>query len=301
MKTLISVIRRYPVTASVVCSFLTACLSAMVVTDAIAYYVVASPPDLISYVLFAGMMLIVCAGVFWINKKLMALTLMITMVLGVEPIKSQEPLPLVIIGGVVILGLGGIIGCRAYRKCERISKTKTNSWPEEMQFQAAASPGEYGANFSWVEEGFCYAERATPIVPVATEIRIVVHSTSNATVTVTAKAGHQHVQSWTEFMEELEGHGLPSVNGESSSWARNRHPVPAENVPITFDFETRTATIGAGGVLVTVERSADLRQWAPLLKVNVEEGSDPLSVEDATDIGAQFYRVTLTASHEGAQ
>lgn len=293
MKTLITVIRRYPVTACVVCSFLTAALSVIVVPD-----VIASPPDLISYMLFAGMLLIVCAGGLWINRKLMALTLMITMVLGVGPLKSQEPLPLVIIGGVVIIGLGGIIGCRAYRKCERISKSRTNSWPEEMQFQAAASPGEYGANFSWIDEGFCYAERATPKVPVATEIRIAVHSTSNATVTVTAKAGHQHVQSWHEFMDELEGHGLSSVHGESSSWARNRHPVPAENVPITFDFNTRTATIGSGGVLVTVERSADLHQWSTLLKVNVEEGSEPLSVEDATDTGAQFYRVVLTGSHD---
>lgn len=301
MKTLITVIRRYPVTACVVCSFLTAFLSAIVVTDAIGYSVAAAPPDLISYMFFAGMMLVVGAGVFWINRKLMAIMLTLVMLFNSEPLKSQEPLPLVIIGGVVIIGLGGIIGCRAYRKCERISKSRTNSWPEEMQFQAAASPGEYGANFSWVNEGYCYAERATPITPVATDIRIVVHSTSNATVTVTAKAGHQHVQSWHEFMEELEGHGLPSVHGESSSWARNRHPVPAENVPITFDFETRTATIGAGGVLVTVERSADLRQWSTLLKVNVEEGSDPLSVEDATDTGAQFYRVTLTASHGVAQ
>lgn len=198
------------------------------------------------------------------------------------------------LGGLVILvGVGlGFVSCRAIKACRKVAASKTNLPPDELQFQVAGV-GEVGAAFFWPETDPCYAERLAPVAPTVFALTIAVESVSNATVTATASTGFEFVQSWESFQEELARHGLAATTGHTnfSSFERNLQPCSAEQVPIAFNFATRTATIGRGGVLVAVERSANLREWETVLRVEVEPGGLPLLVEDTSE-GACFYRVT---------
>lgn len=207
--------------------------------------------------------------------------------------KFEPAAPLVIGGIVVIVAAGlGFVGCKAVKRCNKIAKGREHQLTNESPFRVAGEAGEYGAFFAWSEPGYCAAERLVPVAPTVFTLTISVQSASNATVTCTASTGHEFVQSWESFTEELAGHGLAVTAGlNHSSYERNRHPVHAEQVPIAFNFATRTATVGRGDVLVTVERSTDLREWNALCALNVEAGSVPLRIEDASS-GAQFYRVT---------
>lgn len=198
------------------------------------------------------------------------------------------------LGGLVILvGFGlGFVSCKAIKACRKIGASKTNLPPEQFQ---VAGVGEVGAAFFWPETDPCYAERLVPVAPTVFALTIAVESVSNATVTATASTGYEFVQSWGEFTEEMGHHGLvvPSSPVLSASYERNLQPCSAEQVPISFDFATRTATIGRGGVLVTVERSANLREWETVLRIEVEAGGLPLLVSDASE-AQQFFRVTLS-------
>lgn len=296
MKTLDAFIRRRPYWAIA----LSTVLSVVITVDVIGRMATGAPPDWISYVLWTGMVAIA----MWADKRLLTLALSISLLAGASPVKAQEPepLPLVIIGGVVILGLGGIVGCRAYKKCSKISKSRTNAWPEELQFMIAGEPPEYGAAFAWGEEGYCIEERLLPQVPVSFVIDIAVESLTNSTVSMSAKIGYEYVQTFLEFQEEMAGHGLViggSPQSPESCFSLNRHPCEPEHVPVRFDFETRTVTLGAGGALVMVERSANVTgPWQTLMKLEVAPKSDLLRIEDATAEGSAFYRVTTGKARE---
>lgn len=199
------------------------------------------------------------------------------------------------LGGLVILvGVGlGFVSCRAIKACRKIGASKTNLPPEQFQ---VAGVGEFGGAFFWPETDPCYAERLVPVAPTLFALTIAVESVSNASVTATASTGYEFVQSWGEFTEEMGHHGLvvPSSPALSASYERNLQPCDPELVPITMDWRTRTATVGRGGVLVTIERSDDLKTWEPLLRIEVEPGGLPLLVEDVSDGGQSFYRVTTS-------
>lgn len=200
------------------------------------------------------------------------------------------------LGGVVLLVSAGVgfVGCRAINCARRVARpVKTNTPPEEFR---VAGEGEYGAAFFWGES--CYSERRTTNaepVPVRFTLNIFVESVSNITTTLSGDVGSGFAQSLDEFKEELNACGLsmPVAPVAFEAYARNRHPVEAEAVPIKFDWNTHTATIGHGGVTVRVDSSADLEHWRPIMTLDVEAGQR-LDVSDATESGACFYRVTLS-------
>lgn len=231
-------------------------------------------------------------------KKLTAAVVAATM-FSTSTVNAQAPPrehPALVIGVLAVIVVGGWAGCKGLKKCKNAVAGRTNAWPEELNFQVAGGdPYEYGAVFGWLEDDYCEAQRLTaPAVPVAFTIEIIVNSVSNCTTAIRADTGQQFVRSFSEFTEEMAEHGLnvPTI-GTMSSFERNRHPVSAEQVAISFNFDTRTVTLGSGGVLVTVERSGDLREWEPLMRINAEEGAR-LRVEDASE-QAMFYRVTTEA------
>lgn len=247
------------------------------------------------------------AVVFTVDSMRLLSVLLIAGLLA-APAQADEPEPApLIIGGVVVIGIAGIgfVGYKAYKACKRIAaKRSTNAPPEELRGENhpmffPAGSGEYGAAFSFGLDSTCAPDVLRPppgpFLPrehVTFTLNIDVVSTSNAVVTVRADVGEEYSQTFPEFQQEMAGHGLIVSTSPfmEASFERNRHPCSAEEVPISMDWETRIIRNGSGGVLVTVERSADLRTWEPLIRTDVEEGSK-LCVEDYSNDGAGFYRV----------
>lgn len=195
------------------------------------------------------------------------------------------------LGGVVLLAACGIsyVGCRAIKCAKKIPAIRGTNAVEE--FVVAGEDCEYGAAFWWGEE--CYAERfaTTNREPVVMVLNIFVESATNCQSALSA-AESQSVQSLDELRDELAAHGLavPDSPRNAESYSRNRHPVTAEQVPFKFHWPTRTVSIGAGGVMVQVESSTDLRDWQPLVNLNAAVGT-VLAIPDLSH-GRQFYRVT---------
>lgn len=217
--------------------------------------------------------------------------------------KADEPevAPGAVVGravaAAVIVG-GGWVVYKLVNFCKRkFPRGQTNSPPEEFRIAGEkGEPGEYGALFNYDLPGSCelQAERgiigSQPLRPAPTvfTMRIVAESLTNVAVTMKADVGEQFVQDVTGFQGELSGHGFDVF--ATSSYERNRHPCDAEQVPIKFNPDTRTVTLGSGGIIITVERSDDLRRWEPLLIINAPWGTR-LLVPDASD-GMAFYRVS---------
>lgn len=225
-------------------------------------------------------------------RRMTALAMALSLLIGWTPLQAAQPhqdaAPAVCVVVVaVIVGLG-IVGCRIGKRGAKVANGRTNGWPEEIVGQPIY---ECGAAFTYVEE--CYAERSlSNSPPVAFTLNILVKPDSNLTVTVRADTGEHVVESLDEFKEWLAGHALsvPDQPAASSSFEINRQPAAPEQVPIKFDWGTRTATINGGSVLVTVESSDDLREWTPLTRLNVRAGQR-LSFSDASS-ERMFYRVS---------
>lgn len=219
-------------------------------------------------------------------RKLVIVALVGVMAMSPRPVQAA---PLVI-GGLIVLIGGGIIGCKIVKKCRKVAAGRTNAWPEEIGFNVAAGDPSTYACACWYEE---YCEEYTgTATPVAFTLNINVESATNATTEIRAQAGSQYVKTWTEFMAtEMPAFGLSEPSLPCSQYSRNGHPVDQELTPVSFNHETRTATIGNGGVTVTVYRSADLIAWQTLMTLNVEVGAR-LEIADASDGGRAFYRVT---------
>jgi hypothetical protein len=215
--------------------------------------------------------------------------------LATQTMHAQEqfqPAAPYLLGGLILLASCGLgyVGCQAVKACKRIPRGERGTNLIE-EFHVAGEDCEYGAAFFWPEK--CYAERffSTNREPVVTILNIVVGAT-NCTLSLQIDVESQFVDI-DGLKEELASHALfvPDSPRISESYSRNRHPVTAEQVPIKFNFETRTATIGGGGVMVTVESSPDLTDWIPLLKLNAPAGT-ALEIPDVSH-GRQFYRATI--------
>lgn len=235
----------------------------------------------------------VCYGIWcWAfvrdNRKLVIVALIGVMAMSPRPVQAA---PLVI-GGLIVLIGGGIIGCKIVKKCRKVAAGRTNAWPEEIGFNVAGGdPSTYACACFWYDE---YCEEYTgTATPVAFTLSINVESETNAVTEIRADVGSQFVKTWSEFMAtEMPALGLMEPTLPCSQYSRNGHPVDQELTPVSFNHETRTATVGNGGVTVTVYRSVDLNSWETLLTLNVEVGAR-LEVADATDGGAAFYRVEV--------
>lgn len=234
-------------------------------------------------------------------RRMVALALAAALLTTPLHAAEAEPQPAPIVGravAVVVIVGGGWVIVKLRNFCKRhFPRGQTNAPPQE--FQVAGEVGEYGALFNYELAGSCevQAERGVvgsqPQRPVPTvfTLAIIAESTTNVSVTMRADVGEQFVQDVTGWSEEMASHGLFTFGHETASYERNRHPCDAEQVPIKFDPDTRTVTLEPGGIVVTVEHSADLRQWEPLLIINVAQGTR-LLVPDASE-GMAFYRVSV--------
>ena len=216
--------------------------------------------------------------------------LLVLSLLFTQPLQAQEePLPALIIGGILVLVIGGVVMVRAVKRCQRIAKQREREQEEERRFIPAGF--SYGAYFSHPTEGACYVERLMG-KPITFCMTISVASDGTASMTLNALEGWQYSQAFEECTIEATGHGLtiPDSLQQSASYSMNGQPCSREECPIRFNHETATTTVGSGGVLVTVEHSDDLVLWSPLMKLNVARGS-VIQADDASMGGSGFYRI----------
>lgn len=231
-------------------------------------------------------------------KKLSTVLVVAALLAAPASLRAGEPQPAPIIGravAVAVIAGGTWATYHIVKFCKRHfgKEQNTNAPPEEF---VVAGPGEYGAAFSWTEDGYCQAKRQSQHTPpVGLTISITVQSASKATLTARGGAGPQFIQDLPALQAQLAAHGLPlfATAGQTEDYERDRQPCDPEQVPLSIDWATKTIRHGAGGVLVQVEQSIDLVTWQPLAQLNVVPGST-LNVEDASDDGMQFYRVHVS-------
>lgn len=218
-------------------------------------------------------------------------------VLFQSPAKADEefkPQAALVVGGAIVTGIGVWVAYKIITRCRRIAASRTNLPPEELNFVVAGAQDEYAAGFFWPEEA-CYQERGlgTPeIEPVRCTMNISVTSASNCQSSLSFDVGSRFTQTLDECKEWAARKGIPIPSSPQflECYARNGQPIAGESVPIKFDFATRTATVGQGGIVLMVEASDDLKTWSTLARLNVKAGSEIEIPDVSTQM--QFYRVT---------
>ena len=75
-------------------------------------------------------------------------------------------------------------------------------------------------------------------------------------------------------------------------YGKNGVTASAEEVPISFDFETKTFTVSNGNPTysVVIERSVDMVSWTPMAKISISEGYK-FKLADASQEDKAFYRI----------
>lgn len=223
----------------------------------------------------------------WIGAiRAVTILLIASLIGGYLPAAEPEPLPLVVVGGLIVIGVGGCAIIRKAQKCgDKIAKARSNAL-EQVEFVPAGGLS-YAAYFSWGESGYCVEERLLG-PPTTFTINLVVGQKPVISATQTWAT----VQSWDSFKAESAEIGIQVSDGLAphESYSANLKPCFAKEVPVRFNHQTKTVTLGAGGVLVKVERSQDLRTWETLMRIEAEPGQE-LQISDATRGESGFYRV----------
>ncbi len=267
----------------VVFGIFTAVISAMATMDII-FLASHQPVEWDLWMVQALMLVAMGACVVGMSYKAVKVVLVTLAIAAALPAKAQEPLPLVIIGGGIIIVGGGWIGWRAAKKCKKIAKARTNAWPEEA-FSPAGSY-EYAGYFTTGEASYCIAERID-IEP--TVFTLTISVAEQPTTTMTAEKGWSNTIGWDQFTDESASHGIniPDAQSPQRLYARNGHPCYEEDSILRF--QSGVLTVDGGGILTTVERSQDLKEWEPLVTLNTRTGSN-LRIEDVSH-GQMFYRI----------
>jgi hypothetical protein len=198
--------------------------------------------------------------------------------------------------GVVVICIGGYCCYRLYKFCQKaFPKGKTNSTPEEFRL---SSGDEYGGSWSYDALGSCYDPQPTSLTsdtgyPTTFTIHVKVEPESLAVKTSWSR-NEDDAQSFLQFQNEVASHGLhvSQYADGVQRFSRNRTPVDAGTVPISFDPYRRSVNVGKSydRRTVIVERSHDLERWTPFLKTDVDVGAGFMIVDTSME-SQTFYRV----------
>lgn len=216
------------------------------------------------------------------------------------------------VAALVIAG-GGYVVYKIAKFCQKKfpkdDPQKTNSQPAELNFELGGRGGgpSYAAALNYDNIGSCYDgdcnDQNTPDGSGAsgtttgnlTTFTLTLHlsATNLSCVSAEQRKGSEAVQSWPELVQVARAHGV-ALTGHSGdfSYALNGQPISAEQSPIKWDSERRVIKVGFGSqpyYTITVERSSDLRQWAPVLKTEIEVGNT-IQVQDTNPTSQMFYR-----------
>jgi hypothetical protein len=201
--------------------------------------------------------------------------------------------------GVIVICVGGYCVYKVVKVCQKKFPPKdTNAPPESF----TAAGGEYGGATEYSSIGSCLLppdfvphEDLTQN-PTTFTINVVVEP-AGAAVSMSANSDEGTTQTWEQFQAEMASRGL-FLTGRPAylpQYELGGIPCDPSMVPLEFDPLSGRVTQKTGGDMrrVTIERSWDLTNWAPLLVTDVGVGSG-FKVVDTTREGQMFYRVQLS-------
>lgn len=288
MKKITEFLKAHPMlVACVTTAVLAAGVAELVLVDAI-YKAIGEPLDSMT-IAFHFLVIIAIPVMWWCAKgftKITAVVLALSLTFGVP---RAQAVPIVIgVGAILIVVGGGVIGCKAVNKCNKIAKAREHKLTNESPFFIAGTEPEYAALFTWTEDTYCAEERLLPTTPVLFTMCPEMEPSGVSRMLTRADKGYEFTETWQEFEQEVAEHGL--FIAKPSSYSRAGHPCEVAQVPITFSTNTHTVTIGGGGLLMSVERSTDLMEWTAVLTINVEPTAQ-LRIEEVGEDKC-FYRIT---------
>lgn len=202
--------------------------------------------------------------------------------------------------GAVVLCVGGYCIYKMAKTCQKLfPKRSTN---ESSGFTATAGE-EYAAAYEYSSIGSCYVppDARPGVLPVShnpTTFTLNVMLIPDGVLTsMSANSGEGTTQTWSEYQEEMVKHGL-FLTGRATynpQFSRDGVPCDGTTVPLSFEPFTGQITHNTGGELkrVTIERSPNMTEWAPLLVTNISDGTG-FKVIDTTIEGQMFYRVSVS-------
>lgn len=207
--------------------------------------------------------------------------------------------------GAVVVVVGIVVGVKLYKFCQKkFPKTSPTNAPPDTVVASAVGSSVSSAALEWSELGSCdctdqsiLANDPRPITTVTLTLRVDTRETE-ADVTVTplsmvVRTGPESHQGWAGLAEEASELGL-TLTGHAGnySFARDGHPISAEESPISWNPRTQNIRISGSGraaYTVVVDRSPDMGQWLQVLKVEVEAGAT-IEMHDTNPARSQFYR-----------
>lgn len=209
-------------------------------------------------------------------------SLILVAALLAAPIHAEQPRPVVqpkggaAAAGVVVVVVGGIVMYCVIKFCKKKFPKNTNPPPAN-----AAMNTQYGAAFS--VSGSCDNEGED-----GEAVSFFVTLSPDGRLSTQAQASAQDL---TSMKSQVASNGLSMVPVlGAKSYSMNGQPIQADQSPIKYDGVARVVTVGAGGQMVRIERSKDLRVWESMGTVNMPAGNT-LQIEDASQQGQMFYRI----------
>lgn len=208
-------------------------------------------------------------------------SLILVAALIAAPMRSEEPRPVQPKAGpaaaaVVVVVIGGFVIWKMIRFCKRKFPKNTNGTPGNAMMNT-----RYGAAFS--VSGTCDNDGEDGT---GTSFYVMVSPSGNVQT-----VSSSFVQDLKATQSQVASNGLSMVPVVgASSYSKDGQPIPEGQSPIKYDGVARVVTVGAGGQMIRIERSKDLKEWESMGTVNMPAGHT-LQIEDASQQGQMFYRV----------
>lgn len=233
------------------------------------------------------------------NKKLLTICLLVGLASSRE-IKAQESAvaqPASAAGGcaIIVVVAGGVVVYQLVKFCQKKFPKNTNA-PSSMEF---------GASWNYDNTGSCYeplpgtAQTADLNTPTTFTLDVSLVETGEEPEIRTklhAVKSDEFVLNWFEYQRQISAMGLcvTGVADYSQCFMRYGQPCSASEVPIAFDLRTKRVVLDLGGRVrqISVERSADLKDWTPLFSTDASS-ERPLRIVDTTPEKSMFYRVKV--------
>lgn len=242
--------------------------------------------------------------VIWRTPVLVA---MLSVAFASSSLAAPDPEPAVqpagpVVAGAVVVVVGGVAIVYFVKFCQKHFPKTTNATPS-LSLDGDESD-TYAAAWSYMSLGSCYlpgtrlaVADGTVQTPQRVELSGIMEDAPdgprfrlNSIQSAPTRPGE--TQDFSSWNEGLRSHGIhwPESVGRVV-YGRNGLPATADAVPVSFDTDARTITIGRGVTRpVTLERSADLQQWDPVATVNVAPGQ-AIRFVDLSATEHLFYRL----------
>lgn len=265
----------------------------MAVTDERFFYV-----GLTAFMIFV----IVWAISVWRYSKNIVTLLLITTITA-SPLKQARSAAIGV--GAVVVCLGAFCVYKMVKVCQKKFPPRKSGETNSSGGFVATGTDEYAGAYEYSSIGSCF------VMPDTNGLSLFEDLTQNPTTftlnvmlipdgvltSMASDSTEGTAQTWDQFRSEMEERGL-FLTGHASyqpQFSRNGVPCDGASVPLSFDPITGRVIHNTGGELkrVTIDRSPNLIDWAPLLVTDVSANTG-FKVIDTTREGQMFYRVQVS-------